>query len=592
MEARSWGFPALLVLLCVTTAAGARSVPGYFENLSPSTYLPGQHVVLTVANPPDPVARIYALPLERAERTYRSVQWDPAAVEGLAPLASGRFRPQGDGHTQTLDVGPLAAGYYAVAIGDGKNRQQFGFCVSSFGLMSAGVGGETVLWAIDLRTYNTERQPITMSAGASDGGPRRTLRVGADAVALDTTEGRNGDQIAVATLPDGSVQIAGEYGYLGNLREGMFVSTDRPIYRPGQVVNIRAIVRNGGVGTYTIPRGTVHVRITPAGARRVLSDRTLSVSRFGTVSWAVRLPQNAATGPYQISLDDQHYAGHFDVEAYKKPEFTLQLTTKRAWTIAGEPTTVHVAARYLFGRAAAGLRLHYAVNAPGWYRPTRTMPLPLRSYWDIPPERSSDVADGDETTDSAGQVDLKFTAPAADREKLIAIRVDGLDASGQTVSTQLSLIDHAASFVVEAQPASWFVSVGRSSTIDIRTRNDDGTVRPKQTLTLTTRRLQWNDGRRRYDELGRASQTVVTAADGTAAVPWVPAEAGSYEFVVQGTDERARVTSGSVYAVASTAESAGSGVLPDRRIHIIPEKRTVAPGERARLLVVAPVADR
>lgn len=69
MMARAIGFSALLILLSAMPAAQARSqpaYPAYFESLGPDTYLPGAHVVLTVANPPAPEVRIYALPLERA----------------------------------------------------------------------------------------------------------------------------------------------------------------------------------------------------------------------------------------------------------------------------------------------------------------------------------------------------------------------------------------------------------------------------------------------------------------------------------------------------------------------------------------------
>lgn len=591
MIARSVGFSALMILLCLAPAARARSVQLYFQDLGPTTYLPDQRVVLVVANPPASQAKIYAVPLEREITDFRNGWWNPKALDGLSQIASGRFRAQTDGHTQKLDLGPLPPGFYAASIGDGNNERRVTFSVSSFGLMRADAGGKIAVWAVDLRTFDGEQRSITMSAIAPESGRRRSLYVDPHGVAVDTPEG--GDGVLVATAADGSLQVAGEGQNGSGDSGGAFVSTDRPIYRPGQSVNVRAILRDGSVGAYTVPHGTIQLKISYQNEDRVVATRTLPVSRFGTAAWTFRLPHDAQIGSYQISLGDRTGVGFFSVVAYRKPEFTLHLATGHLWTIAGDLTTVHVTAKYLFGRPAAGLHLSYAASVPGWYRDPRWMPLLFyRVFGDAQTSLPIDIVNSDALTDSQGRFDVTFRAPSVESEKLVAVEVRGSDASGRTVSTKLSLVDRPASFVVDARASRWFTQVGQTTSIEIQTHNNDGSLRPNQLLTVRIERAQWNQRQRHYDAVDLATQTAVTDAVGRATVSWTPVETGSYALVVQGRDERERTVSASSYVVAFSGGSAGNDTLPDRLIHVVPQKAILAPGERAHILVIAPVPDR
>lgn len=589
MVTRSVGFSALLLLLFVAPVSGRIVGARYPENLSPDTYLPGQHVVLTVADPPASLAKVYALPLSRAIAYFRNTR-DPAMLTGLSPVRSGSFQALPGGRTQSLDAGSLPVGYYAVSVGDGNMQLCWMFSVSSFGLATVGAGTSAV-WAVDLSTFDHLKQPVSMWVYGQHG--ERRLAVDADAIAFDTAENGDGGGMVMASAADGSYQIVGEVGS-GMAEGGTLVSTDRPIYRPGQTVNIRAILRDGGVDAYTIPHGQVRLKVSSNDGNRALAERMLRISPFGTVSTSVRLPHDVPIGVYEVSVGPKRPNGYFSVVAYKKPEFTLHVATARPWTIAGDPTTVRVTAKYLFGRPATGLRLHYAMTLLGTYRATV-------SGWLLPfdqliasnaSESTLDVVTGDATTNAAGEFDLPFAAPVVDRARPIEISVRATDASGRTVSTALALTDHPAAFSVDVQPARWFAAVGQEDDVAIRTRSHDGGIFPSQTLTLTVERLQWNARERRYETTDRQVQTLVTDAAGSATFAWVPPVAATYKFALQGTDEHGRVATASAFTVAATAESAGDNALPDRWLRLVPEKTTLAPGEHARVLVMAPVANR
>src|SRR5205807_3772438 len=82
----------------------------------------------------------------------------------------------------------------------------------------------------------------------------------------------------------------------------VFLYTDRPIYRPGQVVYYKAIVRQR-VGTgYRLPAGrTGRLEIrTPSGA--LLERRSVRVSATGSFYGEFRLAPEAEIGHYGVQV--------------------------------------------------------------------------------------------------------------------------------------------------------------------------------------------------------------------------------------------------------------------------------------------------
>lgn len=134
--------------------------------------------------------------------------------------------------------------------------------------------------------------------------------------------------------------------------------TDRPVYRPGQTVHFRAIVREERGSDYALPEAR-RARVTvedPAGTR--IYQKTLSFTKYGTVRGEFRLEEDAPLGYYGIRVapeeSEEGVYGGFHVEEYRKPEYEVKVTPGAARTLQGGRAKAQIQARYFFGEPVAG----------------------------------------------------------------------------------------------------------------------------------------------------------------------------------------------------------------------------------------------
>ena len=142
------------------------------------------------------------------------------------------------------------------------------------------------------------------------------------------------------------------------------------MYRPGQNVHFRAILRNGTPGDYTIPVGTMPVTISvyDAGEHRLYRRNWpfRNTARFRAIynSYA------SESGPllhfnFGDATDNQrYYAGDSKSKPIRNPKRPCNSPSIDRTLIAGSGAQVRLSTQYLFGRPGAGMLVHYAVDIP------------------------------------------------------------------------------------------------------------------------------------------------------------------------------------------------------------------------------------
>ena len=86
-----------------------------------------------------------------------------------------------------------------------------------------------------------------------------------------------------------------------------YVDTDRPIYRAGQTVGFRAVLRAEQDARYSLPAaGEARVRIVDPNWSTVY-ERTLTIDAYGAVYGDIALAEDAALGDYRISVEPRGF---------------------------------------------------------------------------------------------------------------------------------------------------------------------------------------------------------------------------------------------------------------------------------------------
>ncbi len=236
--------------------------------------------------------------------------------------------------------------------------------VSDLTIVTKHAKNQALVFAVDSRTGRPAKGVRVLLADSSR--VRKEGVTGADGVCLFEDPGIAGEARVFASLA-GSVAATGvevgrgvTFGYSTKI----FLTTDRPLYRPGHEVHLRGIYRRTGNGAYVTPVGeelTLEVRDS---RDTVVFQEKVVVGEFGTFTGDLRLPESAALGTYRILARTKKkgvFNGSFVVEEYRKPEFTITARTDRRTYLPGETAEVAVSLRYLFGGVVPRSRLRYTI---------------------------------------------------------------------------------------------------------------------------------------------------------------------------------------------------------------------------------------
>ena len=134
----------------------------------------------------------------------------------------------------------------------------------------------------------------------------------------------------------------------------ILLTTDKPIYQPGQEIHIRALALS------TFDRFPAFERpiefIIADGKGNKVFRETVTTSDFGIAAVDFQLASEVNTGSYKITAQMGNTSSEVTVtvEHYVLPKFNVTLTPDRSYYLPGERVTGSLSAEYFFGKKVAG----------------------------------------------------------------------------------------------------------------------------------------------------------------------------------------------------------------------------------------------
>jgi hypothetical protein len=254
------------------------------------------------------------------------------------------------------------------------------------------------------------------------------------------------DEVFVTTANDRACPIDNGHSYFSySSKEREFsktcIYTDRSIYRPGQKVQMSAIL-------YAVRHGFEHEVVTGKTVKATLRDANykevetheLVTDEYGVVSGDFILPAKGLTGRYSITLDNETH--FFRVEEYKRPTFQVEFPEVKQDYQDGDTLTVCATARSYAGVPVQGARVSYRVErriAWWWFSYYR--------YWQDSfigqYENTEQILTAETMTDADGTFEVKMpmVLPKSRHPQFynFVVVADVTDAAGETHQGELSL---------------------------------------------------------------------------------------------------------------------------------------------------------
>lgn len=254
-----------------------------------------------------------------------------------------------------------------------------------------------------------------------------------------------------------------------------YLFTDRSLYRPGQTVYYKGIVRKGN-SVLNDQREEFTVTLYNANAEHVAETKH-HVNAFGSFSGSFNIPQGGLTGNFYIQIRDE-YRADFRVEEYKRPRFAVGFDTLKTSYKVNEQIKVTGKALAYAGNAIDGATVKYRVVRT----PRIIYPWLVKRWWQ--PTEPMEIAHGDTVTGIDGTFHVNFKAipdlkidPKTDPVFDYTVYADVTDSNGETRSSQTQISVSYKSYVLQADiPAK--LDISRFKSLSVRTENLAGAFAP------------------------------------------------------------------------------------------------------------------
>jgi uncharacterized protein YfaS (alpha-2-macroglobulin family) len=347
--------------------------------------------------------------------------------------------------------------------------------------------------------------------------------------------------------------------------------TDRPIYRPGDLVRYSIVVRSEQGRAFSFKAGqTVHVEIINGVT---IARFEAPLDEFGTVSNELRLSDEPPMGSYSVYVDDR-LAGGFRVEAYRTSDLIVR--SRR------DGNRLEIRVEYQFGGPVSGAHIQYGLYGGRTEAARKAIPPipPTDPYYSLarPPRDPEFQRDGDAILEGEGRTDangvLQFEIPGEQERSGMLLEATVNEPSGRTVEHLQIFRSQASSVRVAVHPDRNFYRAGDTLVARVSAAEENGAPVADEAVRL---RLFERVGDEEFEQI--ASETGRTDTRGEAALSLKVPKEGTFRLKaeVRGSYDRATI-----------ASLSDMFVPPGAAAELIPDRPYYRPGDTVRLLLRGP----
>ncbi|UCE13547.1 MAG: hypothetical protein JSV04_15380, partial [Candidatus Heimdallarchaeota archaeon] len=221
------------------------------------------------------------------------------------------------------------------------------------------------------------------------------------------------------------------------------VTTDKPIYSPGESIQTRFLLwKNDYLKVTKEPvQGSFSLKIL-SPSQHVLLNHQVDTNSYGVATYSFSLDTDCELGTYTIITQKEETVSSYEIriDKYEKPSFRVSITLDREYVPPGELISGNVSAEYYFGKPVSGSEVEVAVG-------------------------DLDVLTG--ITDTDGYWEFEYRLPGEEAlygQSGIPINVTVIDTVGREV-TSSAMIQIADEVYTWAYVNPWFPKVGENLTI-------------------------------------------------------------------------------------------------------------------------------
>jgi len=493
---------------------------------------------------------------------------------------------------EPINISNLPEGFYWVKCSGNGTKAAAYINVTNIALVTKTSKGHALAYVTDLMTgVPVKGAKIWSQASASRVG---TATTDSDGLAETTYTSAPSDEdmrACIMAVRGQSTGVVGIYTSEDSESSGdakFVLYTERPIYRPGDDVQFKGIVRRRAGSTYLPPvAGTVNIQINDTDDEPI-AKFPVQVSEHGSFSGHFTTSKEAGPGLYRIVARGFGSRGsHFvSMVAYRKPEMTVQVKSQKPFYMFGDKAAVKVQCAYYFGGPVVGAKLNISVFKSASFDrdPDDDSPYGRGGYGGGEFSKTFDAV-----TDEKGQAIVEFDTRQADDKSIpltdadFNIEVSATDQSNKIVSGNGTVHVSRGAYDLTATSQNYLVSPGGTIDLLVRTRSIENSNLPvpRRSVSVQVSSEEWQKGVTKL--ISRGDYQVVTGEDGVGHVAIPATVKGSLRFKAYSRDDGGRVITAEdrAFVMGGKWEAAAD----ESRIEVVLDKRRYKMGESAKVMV-------
>lgn len=385
-----------------------------------------------------------------------------------------------------------------------------------------------------------------------------------------------------------------------------FVHSDRGLYRPGDTVHLKGLVRvlRAGVGLRVPSEDDVEVRVLDPRNQEIAHHKK-KLSRYGGFDLDFVIAEDGKLGDYSVhaSIAGGEVTERFQVEEYRAASIEVKAHAAKPTYVVGQTLKVESEARYLYGAPLRDGKVKWSAHTR--YRSIAFEAFPSfrfedarrwRHYWDRSSEGESFYTEEERTLDANGKSSLTIPLSSKNITEPVDLLVSATaeDETHQAIAANVVVPIHVSSAYLGIATDSYFVQAGKPETVRVIAVDVEGkrvALSAKAVIKQTSYSCAWEalgyrgSYRCQEKEADIVSRDVDVGAGSPGEIAFTAPSAGSYVVVVEAKDAEGRKVVAAHRIYASGGGEPAWLVEDQDHFDILPDKPKYKPGETAHLLL-------
>ncbi|MGI5844589.1 MAG: alpha-2-macroglobulin family protein [Candidatus Xenobium sp.] len=393
--------------------------------------------------------------------------------------------------------------------------------------------------------------------------------------------------------------------------------TERGLYRAGEQVHLKGTLRRSQAGRWIVPEEVQTLEYVVYDSRdQKIGNGTTPVSSFGSFDQTLKLDQNAPSGFYRVQwnlpsklskaagISGVLTGTTFRVEAYRPAQFEVTVESPDSACVQGESAGATIRGRYLFGAPMSGDKVRYSARLePATFQPEAWEGFEfgtLRLWGENQRDQERILLREEGTLDEQGQRELTVSLEGISFEGPARLVVEGTvtSASRQAISGRTSAMVHPASLALGLKTGGSLRQAGTRVPVELVAVDPQGKAVPARQVQVKLLRREWDSVRKagsggRYEWVSEARDTEVSSqtvrvGNKPENLNLTPPRAGLYVVQALARDSKGRQTVAESMLYAWGGDYVAWDRQDEDRIDLVPDQKSYAPGQSARILVKSP----